>query len=188
MKTLIINGSPKRDGDTAALVSAFACALTGEVKILSAANNISPCTDCRACWSKRGCTLEDEMQEVYPFLEACDNIVLASPVWFSSLSGPLLNIASRMQTLYAARRFRNELQKAKPKNGVLLLVGAGRGTEMAAAQNARTILKWMGARLPCVAEVYSLDTNHIPAARDEAACENARDAARLLNEESGSQR
>lgn len=101
MKTLIFNGSPKKNGDTEVLVNELAKKLIGEVKIISCFNNISPCVDCRFCWSNTGCSINDEMQEVYSYLDDCDNVVLASPIWFSSLSGPLLNLTSRMQTKFA---------------------------------------------------------------------------------------
>lgn len=182
MKTLIINGSPKKNGDTSALIEEFAKHLCGEVKTLSYLSNISPCNDCRYCWSNKGCSIDDEMQEIYPFLEECDNVVLASPIWFSSLSGPLLNIASRIQTLFAAEYFRKEHKDInQKKNGVILIVGAERGTEVIPTKNALTIMKFMNVRRPCVATIYSLDTNNVPAGKDDAALKNAREAALLLN-------
>lgn len=180
MKTLIINGSPKKNGDTTALLDEFTKHLHGEVKILSCYSNIAPCNDCRYCWSQSGCTIRDEMQDVYPFLEVCDNVVLASPIWFSSLSGPLLNITSRIQTLFAERCFRG-IKKEATKNGVLFLVGAQLGTEVIPEQTALAIMKHMYVRRPCVTTVYSLDTNHLPASRDEIALKGAREAALLLN-------
>ncbi len=180
MKTLIINGSPKKNGDTTALLDEFTKHLSGEARILSCYSNISPCNDCRFCWTNSGCSIDDEMQEIYPFLDECDNVVLASPIWFSTLSGPLLNIASRIQTLYAAGRFRGE-SKPATKNGVLFLVGAQEGTEINPTRTALTIMKYMYVRRPCVATIYSLDTDNVPAAKDEAALRCAREAALLLN-------
>ena len=181
MKTLIINGSPKKNGNTTALIDEFMKHLNGEVKILSCFSNISPCSHCRYCWSNNGCSIVDEMQEIYPFIDECNNVVLASPIWFSSLSGPLLNIASRIQTLFAAKYFRNEQKFTKQKNGVILIVGAENGTEVIPTQNALTILKFMNVRRPCVATVYSLDTNNVPVVNDKIAIKNAHDAARQLN-------
>ena len=140
-----------------------------------------PCRDCRFCWSHLGCSIRDAMQEIYPYWEECDNVVLASPIWFSSLSGPLLSLASRFQTQFAARHFRNEPVGIKQKNGVILLVGAESGTEAVPIQTACTILKWMQVRRPC-STVCSLDTNRLPAAQNERALSEARLAAERLNE------
>lgn len=182
MKTLNINGSPKKNGDTAALVSEFTKNLIGEVRVLSPHGNISPCNDCRYCWTRPGCAINDEMQNIYPYLSECDNVVLASPIWFSSLSGPLLDIASRFQTLFAAGYFRGEKTKVKQKNGVIIIVGAERGTEIIPTETALTIMKFMNVRRPPVAAIYSLDTNNTPAATDESALREAREAAVLLND------
>lgn len=181
MKTLIINGSPKKNGDTTALINEFTKYLEGDVKTVSYTNNISPCIDCRYCWTNIGCCIDDEMQEIYTYIDECDNVVLTSPIWFSSLSGPLLNIASRLQTLFSAVYFRKDQKSMKQKNGVILIVGAEKGTEVIPTQNALTILKFMNVRRPCVATVYSLDTNNIPVDKDESAIKKAHEAAHLLN-------
>ncbi len=182
MKTLILNGSTKRHGDTAALIEAFREALTGEVLELSFFDGISPCVDCRDCWANPGCSLNDALRPHYPFFEACDNLVLASPVWFSELSGPLLNLCSRLvQPYFAARRFRNEIPAVRKKSGVLILTAGGeKNTEEKAAETAHTLFKSMNA-LPCVANVFSLDTDNLPTARDEKALHQAREAAQLLD-------
>lgn len=181
MKTLILNGSPKKKGDTTALIDEFCRYLEGEIRVISPFDGIQPCNDCRYCWSHKGCNILDPMQEVYPFLAECDNVVLASPVWFSSLSGPLLDIASRMQTLFAARFFRKEPPEGKEKNGVILMVGGMKGTEVIPTQNALTIMENMNVRRPITAAVYSMNTDKVPAKEDEAALKEAREAALLLN-------
>lgn len=182
MKTLIINGSPKIYGDTSALVDELSNALVGEVITISCFDNISPCHDCRYCWTNNGCCIDDDMQKIYPYLDVCDNVVIASPIWFSSLSGPLLNICSRFQTLFASIAFRGEVRKNSLKNGVLIIVGAEKGTEIIPTANALTIFKHMNVRRPCVATIYSLDTNNIPANQDIIAIEKSRNAALSLNE------
>lgn len=182
MKTLILNGSPKRNGDTATLIGEFTKHLNGDVWVVSSHfDNISPCLDCRHCWNNPGCIINDDMQNVYSYLEVCDNLVIASPIWFSELSGPLLTLASRIQTYFAARQFRNEPNRIKHKNGILILVGAEKGSEKKASSTAHTILKHMNA-LPCIASVFSLNTNVLPAADDLSALAAAHNAALLLNQ------
>ena len=182
MKTLILNGSTRRDGDTARLIGEFRAHLEGEIVELSCFDGFSPCTDCRACWISPGCSLPDGMREVYPFFEACDNLVIASPVWFSELSGPLLNLASRLiQPYFAARRFRGEVLAIRQKRGVLILTAGGeKRTEEKAAATAHTLFRSMNA-LPVVANAFSLNTDTLPASEDPAALGAAREAARLLN-------
>jgi multimeric flavodoxin WrbA len=122
MKTLILNGSNKENGDVAALLGAFSENLGGEAVTLSFADDIKPCVDCRSCRINIGCRLNDKLKDIYPFYVSCDNIVIASPVWFSTLSGTLINIASRfIQPYFAVSYFQNIKVPINPKNGVLIL-------------------------------------------------------------------
>ena len=182
LKTLILNGSPKKNGDTEALVRELASHLSGEVRIISCCNDIRPCNDCRYCWVNIGCSIDDEMQDVYKFLEECSNIVIASPIWFSSISGPLLNIASRIQSVFAASYFQNKKLLLKEKKGVIIIVGAQQETKEIPTQIALGILKYMNVHRPSVTKIYSLDTNNLPAEKDEAALKKCREVAKMLNE------
>ena len=100
MKTLILNGSPRISGDTAQIIKKITEKIYGEYKIADAYRlNISPCVDCRYCWEKQGCDINDEMQELYAYIQDCDNVLIASPIYFSELTGKLLDLGSRLQTL-----------------------------------------------------------------------------------------
>jgi len=182
MQTLIINGSKKKNGDTEALINAFVSHLNGEVRIVSAYNDIAPCTDCRYCWENTGCALEDEWQDVYNFLKNCDTIVLASPIWFSSLSGPMLNMASRIQSVFAAEHFQKKRLISKEKNGVIVLVGAQPETKDIPTQTALGIMKHMNVRRSNVEMIYSLETNALPAEQDQTALKKCREIAASLNQ------
>ena len=110
MKTLILNGSPRTNGDTSSLIDIFTEKIGSEYKIVDAYRcNISPCIDCRYCWENSGCVIDDEMQDVYKYIQDCDNILIASPLYFSELTGKLLDVGSRLQTYFCARFFRKNL-------------------------------------------------------------------------------
>lgn len=182
MKTLIINGSPRKNGDTAALIDELIRHLEGEVRVISCHDDISPCIDCRYCWKHEGCAIRDGMQEIYEYLIACDNVVLASPVWFSSLSGPALNLTSRFQTYFSARRFRNAPVERKPKKGLILLAGGNAGTEVHPLEVARMILRTAGCQKDEITSVVSMNTDEVPAKDDSAALEQIRRQADRLNQ------
>ena len=181
MKTLIINGSPKKNGDTQALIDAFVSGLSGEYCVISNDDNISPCIDCRYCWKHDGCAVKDAMQAVYDYLADCDAVVLASPVWFSSLSGPALDIGSRFQTYFARKFFRHLPSPLKPKRGVILLVGGQPGTEVGPIANAKTILGLANIAKDDMVVVTSMDTDRIPSIQDTAALAAAKSAAQRLS-------
>lgn len=184
MKTLIFNGSPRRNGDTACLLREIRGALAGEVMEVSAYyGGISPCVDCRHCWKEDGCAIDDGMQAVYRAMEEYDNIVVASPVYFSELTGPLISLMSRFQCLYAGKRFLGKSYGGKPKYGALILTGGGDGSTVRAEERAQLFFKYTNAK--CVGTVLSLHTDDLPACRDEAAKARARELAGELNRVNG---
>ena len=124
MKTLIFNGSPRKNGDTMTLVNECLKHLKGSFKIIDAYDcNIQPCIDCRYCWENSGCFLDDEMQEVHNYIQECDNILIASPLYFSEITGQLLAVTSRLQTYFCARVFQKGKSIEKEKKGGVIIVG-----------------------------------------------------------------
>lgn len=169
MKTLILNGSPRKNGNTQALLKLFTEQLTGEHKIIDAYfANISPCTDCRSCQKSGKCRIRDDMEEVYSYGLDCDNILIASPVYFSELTPPLLGLLSRFQAFYCSRRFLGIEPVTKKKKGGIILTGGGDGGFELAERSAKILLKIMGAEeeFPVI---YCGNTDFIKAEEDKEA-------------------
>ena len=165
MKTLIFNGSPRKNGDTVAMIRALRESLPGEVKVIDAYRaNIRPCVDCRRCWTQVGCVIDDEMQQIYRDIAEADCIVIASPVYFSCLTGPLLSLMSRLQVLYTARRFHGVRLIEKAKVGAILLAGGGDGSPARAEDTAQGLLRCM--RATHMGTVVTHKTDTLPAAED----------------------
>lgn len=181
MKTLIFTGTPRKNGDTMSLINEFLNHLDGEYKIVNAYDcNIKPCIDCRYCWKNSGCSINDEMQQVYDYIEDCDNILMASPLYFSELSGQLLAITSRLQTYFCAEHFRKVIPIKKEKKGGVIIVGGGDGKIEKAYNTARVLLHHMNSK-NIAPVVYSHNTNNIPAKDDKKAMEEVRDLALFFN-------
>ena len=181
MKTLIINGSPRKCGETVSLINKLTEQLSGEYKILNAYyTSISPCVDCRYCWSNDGCAINDEMTEIYDYIEICDNVVIASPIYFSQSTGKLLDVCSRFQTYFAAKHFRNKVPLPKAKKGAVILVGGGDGNPQKAYDTLCGILRHIN-----VTDIYSLvgsfNTNELPATEDIQALKNINELIEFLN-------
>ena len=178
MKTLILNGSPHKKGDTAALTGALQGLLPGEVReVFSYFAQAGPCVDCRRCWKTEGCALHDGMDEIYAFLRQADNVVIASPLYFSQLTGSLLALGSRLQCLYAAKRFLGK-PGLSGKRGGIVLVGGGDGSPDPALATAHTLLKFMGATEH--RQALSHGTDRLPAGEDRDALAQVGEMARWL--------
>ena len=66
------------------------------------------------------------MQHVYDYIDDCDNIILASPIYFGTLTGSLLNWASRLQYIWVSMAFRGQpVLKEKDRRGGIILVDGG---------------------------------------------------------------
>lgn len=105
MNILILNGSPRPNGNTAAMVAAFSdgAKQSGhKVNIVNVCQKkIAGCLACEYCHTKGNgtCIQKDDMQEVYPLLEEAEMIVLASPIYYHSFSGQLQCAINRIYAL-----------------------------------------------------------------------------------------
>ena len=181
MKTLILNGSPRANGDTAFMIKTLTAKLQGEVTVIDCYKaNISPCVDCRACKVKPDCVIKDDMQNIYSALCECDNVVLASPVHYGELSAMLLKVASRFQVYSSAILFRREKPDIKANCGAVILSQGGSGGAQRAYETAGLIFQSLGIKrvLPLVC---SINTDKLPAEEDEKAINELTRLADTLN-------
>jgi multimeric flavodoxin WrbA len=107
-KILILNGSPKRNGNTATLVSWFkegARSQGADVQIVSTAflkYKANGCISCRRCQKIKEykCVIKDEATPVLVKMAKADVIVFATPLYFYGPSAQLKLIVDRMFSLY----------------------------------------------------------------------------------------
>lgn len=183
MKTLILFGSPRKKGNTASLLDVLCRELRGEYMVVDAYRcGISPCVDCRFCRENPGCSIDDEMRQVYDYIRECDSVVVASPIYFSELTGKLLDVGSRMQTYFCATVLRGEAHTARPKRGGVILCGRGTGSVTKPYDTARRIMHYMNCD-----DVYPVVSSHStdarPAGEDTEALAAVRGLAAWLNRE-----
>jgi len=114
MNVLGVCLSPRKEGNSEILLRE---ALRGAeqagagVEFLSIRKmNLKPCSGCLLCRRKGECSIDDDMQSVYPKLTAADGIIFASPVYFWSLPGGAKSFLDRTYALRFPRlRLMNKL-------------------------------------------------------------------------------
>jgi multimeric flavodoxin WrbA len=91
-KVLVLLGSPRKKGNSALLaerIAKGAKSVGAKVETLFMHGmNIAPCKSCYACQKpdSKGCSINDDMQSVYKKLMEADAWVIASPVYWFTMS------------------------------------------------------------------------------------------------------
>ena len=106
MKVLLINGSPKANGNTALALSEMEKVFEVEgvdAEMIHVGNKpIRGCIACNSCASKGKCVFDDMVNEVAPKFEAADGIVVASPVYYA---GPNATVMAFLDRLFYSTSF-----------------------------------------------------------------------------------
>ncbi|MCD6220571.1 flavodoxin family protein [bacterium] len=141
MKVIGICGSPRRGGNSEILLDKF---LSGfkekwEVKkfILNEMKFI-PCQECEEIRKDGRCKIQDDMQILYPEIESADVIVIASPIFFGSVSAQTKMMIDRFQCQWLGiKTFKT--YTPKKKKGYFICVEASERDDF--IENARSIIK-----------------------------------------------
>ncbi len=136
-KIVILNGSPREHGNTSALIRAFTKGAEEAGHTVThfflRGMDIRPCLGCLhgAKHTDKPCAQRDDMDKIYPAYEEADVVVLASPMYYWSITG-ILKIA--FDRLFAVIEARN----ANPPKDCILLMPAEGDTE----QNNKPVLDY----------------------------------------------
>lgn len=135
-KVLGLMGSPRRDGTAAGMLDsalAGARAAGAETERLDlGAMDIKPCLECRACEAAGVCSQQsDEMSEIYARVRKVDAIVLASPVFFMSVTAQTKAMIDRCQVYWLEKYVAGRRPYAggpRPKGLFLSCAGSSKAT------------------------------------------------------------
>ena len=100
MNVLMINGSPRKDGNTAIAVEEMKKVFEAEGIDVDVVNigtaDIRGCIACGTCSKKGSCVFDDLVNETAPKLEKADGVVFATPVYYASPNGTLISFLDRL--------------------------------------------------------------------------------------------
>jgi putative NADPH-quinone reductase len=106
MNICILMGSMKKNGNTATLVQPFIEQLRGkEVHveyIWLYDKNIAPCKSCFVCQNTEGepgCSIKDDMEQIYKSILDADCIVFATPIYSWFCTAPMKTVMDRLFTM-----------------------------------------------------------------------------------------
>lgn len=100
MKVLLINGSPKANGNTAFALEQMAEVFAAEgveTEIIQVGNQtLRGCIGCATCFKSGKCVFDDLVNETAAKLAAADGIVVGSPVYYAAPNGTLISFLDRL--------------------------------------------------------------------------------------------
>lgn len=100
MKILIINGSPRANGNTAIAVKEMEAVFKKEgieTEILQIGNKaVRGCIACGSCRKTGKCVFDDCVNEAAEKFKNADGLVIASPVYYASANGTLISFLDRL--------------------------------------------------------------------------------------------
>jgi multimeric flavodoxin WrbA len=137
VRLLAIYGSPRRKGNTSSLLNRavegarHSGALVEEVVLRDL--KMSPCLEIYGCKESGRCVIQDDFQKVYDQLLAADGLMLASPIFFYTVSALTKILMDRCQSLWVKRHWiekRSFGQAHWKRKGLFIAVGATSGKRL----------------------------------------------------------
>ena len=137
VKIIAIYGSPRRDGNSAALLKQAVAGARQQgahvEEVFLRDHKISPCLEIYACIKAGECAIRDDFPAILAKLESSTGIMLASPIFFYSVSAHTKIFMDRCQSLWV-RKYWIEKQDFKgapeTRKGLFISVGATSGKKL----------------------------------------------------------
>lgn len=131
IKVLGIAGSPRRGGNTEILLDRALGGATSQgaesEKLVLSELEIAPCLNCDDCLTAGECSIPDHMDMVYPKLRQADCLILASPIFFRSVSAQTKAMIDRCQALWVTKYMLHRQVSDRKRQGLFISVGHWKG-------------------------------------------------------------
>ena len=149
MKVLGINGSPRIGGNTDILLDKALEAAKSKgaqtEKIILNTLKFVPCQECANLKDDGSCIVNDDMQMVYKKLAQADAVIVASPIFFGSLTAQVKMMIDRFQCIWRAKYMLKKEIFTKKKKGAFIAVEASTREDF--FENAKSIVKHLFASI-----------------------------------------
>jgi len=136
-KITAIYGSPRRKGNTAELLQHAVKGAREEgglvEEIVLRDLKMSPCLEIYGCLKSGRCAIKDDFQTVYDTLLASEGVMLASPIFFYTVSAHTKILMDRCQSLWVKKYWVEKIpagQREVKRRGLFISVGATKGKKL----------------------------------------------------------
>jgi len=182
-KVLVLLGSPRKEGNSAILaekISKGAMLAGGKVEtVFLHGLKIAPCKSCYACQrpNSKGCSIDDDMQQIYHEMLCADAWVIAAPVYWFNMSA--------QTKLWMDRCFALPAYAEKPFSGKRIAIAMSYGGDdpfdsgcVNALRTFQDAFGYVGSKIVGMVYGSAMDAGDIKA--DEALMEKAEDLGKQL--------
>jgi len=123
-KILFINGSPRKNGNTSAMLNTLLQKLDSrkftfeQIRLYD--HQIGPCIDCRGCKKNElKCIVNDDMQALYPKIESSEILIIGTPIYWFGPSAQTKLVLDRLRPYFSSQKL------AEKKAALITPAGTG---------------------------------------------------------------
>lgn len=143
IKVVGISGSPRRLGNSELLLDRAleGAKLSGAhvEKIILNELCFKPCQECGGCAKTGACVIKDDMDGIYKKLSTADVVIVATPIFFASVSAQLKAMIDRLQCVWEAKYNLSRPSPDKKRKGIFISVAGSYRKD--SFENARAVVK-----------------------------------------------
>jgi multimeric flavodoxin WrbA len=132
-----IYGSPRRQGNTSRLLQQAVAGARDQgatvTEFVLRDLKIAPCVEIYACTESGECAIQDGFQQIRDAILASDGIILASPIFFYTVSAHTKIFMDRCQSLWVKKYWVEGLPKGQwvsKRQGIFISAGATKGRKL----------------------------------------------------------
>jgi multimeric flavodoxin WrbA len=181
MKILAFNGSPRKNGNTSAIIKAMlkgarsAGAKTTEIRLHDI--NLKGCMGCLSCRKRPGkCKQQDDLSPYLEAIKTCDGVIFGTPIYMYHVTGQMKIFIDRCYSLYISRPDGSGYDSAVPAGKPFALVTSQGHPDVERFQRP---IRWFAAMtgtglgMEEVGRIIQGDSHLAPARTDKALLEKA---------------
>lgn len=181
MEILAFNGSPRKNGNTSAMIKAMlrgarsAGAKTTEIRLHDI--NLKGCQGCLSCRKRPGkCKQQDDLSPYLEAIKTCDGAIFGTPIYMYHVTGQMKTFIDRCYSLYISRPDGSGYDSAVPAGKRFALVTSQGHPDVERFQRP---IRWFAAMtgtglgMEEVGRIIQGDSHQAPARTDNALLEKA---------------
>lgn len=125
---IAVLGSPRRNGSSETLLNhvlELVASPEDRTSLLRLSGlNINPCTECGSCYVTGDCIIRDSMTPIYTQVLNADLIIIATPIFFSTVPAQLKTFIDRFQSVWAKKYLLKKKVRSREAKLIALVTGA----------------------------------------------------------------